>query len=313
MSELISPSNKKQKHDPSNEVQSSGSLNSFFGNTPHEFGHVKKQDQDSWTWQRWLWIGRMKEDPTYCYFSLLPVELIRLIASNLLVEPELLKNLTDKKWRIVLAEEFKKPYFKQIIKFLDEEKQKGKTIFPPETEIFNALNTTPFDKVRVVIIGQDPYFNEGQAHGMCFSVRKGVKVPPSLNMMFKELERSFSGWKNSPHGCLESWAKQGVLLLNATLTVEKGKPNSHAKCGWQQFTDKVVDIINTQKSNVVFLLWGSFAQKKCKDIDEKKHLVLKAVHPSPMSGGGFVGCNCFVDTNQYLKSKGLEPINWNLD
>jgi len=222
----------------------------------------------------------------------------------------LLDSLKDEGWKEILSPEFKKPYFQGIIKFLDQEKKNGVKILPPLCDVFNAFNYTPFDKVRVVIIGQDPYFNEGQAHGLCFSVRKGVKVPPSLNMIYKELDRSIPGFKAPKHGYLESWAKQGILLLNATLTVQPGKPNSHAKCGWQEFTDRVIDIINEKKENIVFLLWGGFAQKKGKNIDTEKHHVLESPHPSPMSGGGFVGCNCFAETNKILKDLGGEPINW---
>jgi len=225
---------------------------------------------------------------------------------------DVLQSLKDSGWNEQLKDEFAKPYFKGILKFLAQEKANGKTIFPPQKDIFNAFNYTPFDSVRVVIIGQDPYFNEGQAHGLCFSVPKGVKVPPSLNTIYKELETCVPNFKNPKHGCLEEWAKRGVLLLNATLTVEKGKPNTHASCGWQKFTDTVIDILNEKKDGLVFLLWGGFAQKKGKKIDSNKHHVLQSPHPSPMAAGAFKGCGCFKEANKLLKEDGKEPIDWSI-
>jgi len=173
--------------------------------------------------------------------------------------------------------------------------------------------TCPFDKVKVVIIGQDPYFNPGQAHGLCFSVKKGVAIPPSLRTIYAELESSIPGFKKPKHGYLENWARQGILMLNATLTVQKGKPNSHAKCGWQTFTDRVIELLNSKKKNLIFLLWGGFAQKKGKVIDAEKHHVFSSPHPSPMGGPGFKGSGCFSTTNKTLKEMGETVIDWKLD
>jgi len=187
----------------------------------------------------------------------------------------LLKNLKDHSWKKALEPEFKKPYFKEIAKFLMGELEKKKLIFPPIANIFNALNLTPLDDVKVVIIGQDPYHGAGQAHGLCFSVLDGVAVPPSLRNIYKELESDISGFQKPGHGNLTKWAKQGILLLNASLSVESGKANSHEKIGWQTFTDAIIKIVNSQKKNIVFILWGAFAQKKGKVINETTHCVLK--------------------------------------
>lgn len=200
----------------------------------------------------------------------------------------------------------------ELTEFLRKE-GKTKTIYPPCNEVFNALNLCPFHKVKVVIIGQDPYHNPGQAHGLCFSVKSGP-IPPSLINIFKELKDDIKTFKRtSNHGNLESWAKQGVLLLNACLTVEKNKPNSHKDLGWEIFSDRIIEKINTDLSNVVFLLWGNYAQKKEKLIDCKKHYVLKASHPSPYSANrGFIGCKHFSKVNEYLIKNGKDPINWNI-
>lgn len=215
-------------------------------------------------------------------------------------------------WRERLLPEFSQPYFQQIRAFLKAEKGAGKIIYPPGQEIFQAYAWTPFDAVRVVIIGQDPYHGPGQAHGLCFSVRKGVKPPPSLVNIFKEIRQDL-GYPIPDHGCLESWAKQGVFLLNAMLTVEKDKPASHRHIGWQQFTDATIQAINTGKDHVVFLLWGAFAQQKEALIDQSKHLVLKAAHPSPFSADkGFFGCRHFSQANAWLQQKHIEPVNWQL-
>jgi uracil-DNA glycosylase len=216
-------------------------------------------------------------------------------------------------WAKVLEPEFEKPYFEGIVKFLKEEKAAGKIIYPPGPEIFNAFTLTPFEQVKAVLIGQDPYHGAGQAHGLCFSVRKGVTVPPSLVNMYKELKADLD--INPPgHGFLEQWAKQGLLMLNASLTVEAGKPMSHSKIGWEQFTDAVIRTISEKKEGVVFLLWGKFAQQKEALIDTSKHFVLKAAHPSPFSAtAGFFGSRPFSQTNKLLKQQGKEPINWQLD
>jgi uracil-DNA glycosylase len=216
-------------------------------------------------------------------------------------------------WAKVLKPEFEKPYFEGIVKFLKEEKAAGKIIYPPGPEIFSAFTLTPFEQVKAVLIGQDPYHGAGQAHGLCFSVRKGVTVPPSLVNMYKELKADLD--INPPgHGFLQQWAEQGLLMLNASLTVEAGKPMSHSKIGWEQFTDAVIRTISDQKEGVVFLLWGKFAQQKEALIDTSKHFVLKAAHPSPFSAtAGFFGSRPFSQTNKLLKQQGKEPINWQLD
>jgi uracil-DNA glycosylase len=196
--------------------------------------------------------------------------------------------------------------------FLRQEKDQQKKIYPHSADWFHALETTPLDEVKVVILGQDPYHQPGQAHGLCFSVKPGVKVPPSLVNIYKELESDL-GVTPVKHGYLESWAKQGVLLLNAVLTVEDSHANAHQGKGWEQFTDKVIETINAQRENVVFMLWGSYAQKKGSVIDPQKHLVLKAPHPSPLSAHrGFLGCRHFSQANDYLVQHGESPINWQL-
>ena len=216
-------------------------------------------------------------------------------------------------WKEVLKEEFNKPYFKQIVTFLRSEKANGKHIFPPGPLIFNAFNQTPWDKVSVVIIGQDPYHGAGQAHGLSFSVPNGIKPPPSLVNIFKELKTDIGMDMPIQYGNLTKWAQQGVLLLNAALTVREGDPFSHAKYGWADFTDEVIKKISDQKENVVFLLWGKFAQEKQSLIDENKHFVLKAAHPSPFSvEKGFFGCKHFSKTNQLLMQNNLPPIDWKL-
>lgn len=213
-------------------------------------------------------------------------------------------------WKALLKEEFSKPYFEQITLHLKTEKAQGKTIYPPGSLIFNAFDTTPIDKVKVVIIGQDPYHGPGQAHGLCFSVQTGVPPPPSLVNIFKELHDDI-GITIPKHGNLTHWAQQGVFLLNASLTVRAGEPMSHAKIGWAQFTDTVIKKISDAKEHVVFLLWGKFAQEKKTLIDESKHLILRSVHPSPLSAhAGFFGCKHFSKTNQYLVSKGIDPVDW---
>lgn len=215
-------------------------------------------------------------------------------------------------WQDLLAEEKQKPYFIHIMDFLKQEVQKGKIIYPAKSDIFNAIKYTPFSTVKVVIIGQDPYHNEGQAHGLAFSVQKGVRPPPSLQNIFKEL-RDDCGISKPTHGCLEKWAKQGVLLLNAVLTVEKNKPHSHEKIGWQHFTDMIIKKLNTHTQPIIYLLWGAHAQKKGALIDTNKHIVLTAPHPSPLSAHrGFLGCHHFSKANALLKKAGREPIDWSL-
>jgi uracil-DNA glycosylase len=217
----------------------------------------------------------------------------------------------EESWKQVLADEFRQPYFAEIKSFLVREKQAGKIIYPPGPLIFNAFNTTPFDKVQVVILGQDPYHNPGEAMGLCFSVPKGKKVPPSLVNIYKEINRDL-GLPIPAHGDLTHWAEQGVLLLNAMLTVEAGQPASHQKIGWQTFTDAVIRHISEKKEGIVFLLWGKFAQSKKALIDETKHYVLQAPHPSPLAGNGFQGCGHFSRTNALLEKEGKVVVNWQL-
>ncbi len=215
-------------------------------------------------------------------------------------------------WKEVLSDEFDKPYFQHIPLHLKTEKSQGKTIYPPGPFIFNAFNTTPFDKIKAVIIGQDPYHGPGQAHGLCFSVQQGVPPPPSLINIFKELKEDI-GIGFPFHGNLTKWAEQGVFLLNASLTVRAGEPMSHSKIGWATFTDNVIKKISDQKENIVFLLWGKFAQDKKILIDETQHLILRSAHPSPLSAfSGFFGCKHFSKTNEYLMSKGIDPVDWSL-
>jgi len=215
-------------------------------------------------------------------------------------------------WLTHLSAEFEQPYMQHLKAFLLAEKQQGKVIYPASNNIFNAFNSTPLNEVKVVILGQDPYHGPNQAHGLCFSVQPGIRPPPSLQNMFKELNRDI-GLAIPAHGCLQSWANQGVLLLNATLTVEQALAGSHQGQGWEVFTDKAIQLVNEQCEGVVFLLWGSYAQKKAAFINTKKHLVLKAPHPSPLSAHrGFIGCGHFSAVNQYLQRSNKLPINWQL-
>ena len=215
----------------------------------------------------------------------------------------------DSSWKSRLANEFNAPYFEQLTNFV-RDAYTHHQIFPPAKLIFNAFNLCPFDKVKVVIIGQDPYHGLGQAHGLSFSVNEDITLPPSLKNIYQEI-RSDLGIQPLSHGNLERWAKQGVLLLNATLTVQADLAGSHQKKGWETFTDSAIKAVANEKEHVVFLLWGNYAQQKAQYIDRTKHLVLTAVHPSPLSAHrGFFGCKHFSQTNQYLTEHGLEPINW---
>lgn len=217
-------------------------------------------------------------------------------------------------WKAVLKDEFSKPYFEQIVYFLKTEKSAGKTIFPPGSLIFNAFEQTPFDAVKVVILGQDPYHGAGQAHGLCFSVQNPTAPPPSLVNIFKEIKSDIGITIPIGNGNLSRWAQQGVLLLNASLTVRANEPNSHSKIGWATFTDAVIKTVSDQKSGIIFLLWGRFAQEKQFLIDETKHYVLKAAHPSPFSADkGFFGCRHFSKTNELLMKDGKDPVNWKID
>jgi uracil-DNA glycosylase len=214
-------------------------------------------------------------------------------------------------WTDILGQEKQQPYFQQIMQFVESERAAGKTIYPPKQDVFSAFNLTKLEKVKVVILGQDPYHGPNQAHGLCFSVLPGVKTPPSLANMYKELATDISEFVIPQHGFLESWAEQGVMLLNTVLTVEQAKAHSHAKIGWEQFTDIVIQQLSDHCDELVFLLWGSHAQKKGLVIDKQKHHVLNAPHPSPLSAyRGFFGCKHFSQTNNLLRQQNKSPINW---
>ncbi len=216
-------------------------------------------------------------------------------------------------WLKLLEPEFEQGYMQSLKQFLRTEKDQKKVIYPASQEWFNAFNSTPYEKVKVVILGQDPYHGPGQAHGLCFSVQSGVKFPPSLLNIFKELHTDL-GIPLPQQGCLQHWAEQGVLLLNATLTVEQGQAGAHQGQGWEQFTDRAIQLLNEQREGIVFMLWGSYAQKKGQFIDADKHCVLKAPHPSPLSAHrGFFGCSHFSQANAYLELRGQPPIDWSLD
>lgn len=217
----------------------------------------------------------------------------------------------ESSWKQALAEEFDKPYFAQLVNFLHAEKAAGQVIYPPGNKIFRAFELTPLDKVKVVILGQDPYHNPGEAMGLSFSVPSGVRTPPSLKNIFREIETDLgirmSGWPE-----LESWARQGVLLLNSILTVRAGQAASHSRIGWQEFTDAVIHTVSDNCEGVVFLLWGRYAQGKRELIDRTRHFVLEAAHPSPLAGGAFFGCRHFSKTNEILLAQGKAPIDWQL-
>ena len=229
-------------------------------------------------------------------------------------QAQLEKVQLEASWKYGLSEFLLSPKMDELKDFLVQEKNADKVIYPPSSLIFNALNTTPMPHVKVVILGQDPYHGPNQAHGLSFSVQKGVALPPSLRNIFHELHNDL-GIEIPKHGNLTHWAEQGVLLLNAVLTVEAGQPTSHQKRGWEDFTDYVIDVLNEQREHIVFILWGAYAQRKGQRIDASKHLVLKAAHPSPLAAnrGGFFGCKVFSKSNNYLKQHGIEPIDWQLD
>ena len=215
-------------------------------------------------------------------------------------------------WKAPLAAEFSSPYMADLKAFLLEQKQEGRRIFPKGTEYFRALDLTPLEDVRVVILGQDPYHGEGQAHGLCFSVQPGVRIPPSLVNIYKEMQADL-GIPPARHGFLEHWAKQGVLLLNSVLTVEMGRAASHQGQGWERFTDAVIRVVNEQEKPVVFILWGSYAQKKASFVDQRKHLVIRSPHPSPLSAhNGFFGSRPFSKANDFLVKHDRKPIDWEL-
>lgn len=216
-------------------------------------------------------------------------------------------------WTEALGEEKAQPYFQHILQQVQHERAQGKIVYPPQKEVFSAFALTEFSAVKVVILGQDPYHGPNQAHGLAFSVKPGVAPPPSLVNMYKELAQDIEGFQIPPHGYLIDWAKQGVLLLNTVLTVEQGKAHSHANFGWETFTDKVIAQLNQHRENLVFLLWGSHAQRKGQFIDRRRHCVLTAPHPSPLSAHrGFLGCRHFSQANHYLNAHGIAPIEWQL-
>lgn len=217
----------------------------------------------------------------------------------------------EQSWKDALAAEFGKPYFESLVRFLHMEKSEGRRIFPPGSQIFRAFELTPADQVKVVILGQDPYHGPGQAHGLSFSVPEGIPAPPSLKNIFKEIE-SDMGVRMSGYPNLENWARQGVLLLNAVLTVRSGEAASHSKIGWEQFTDAVISYISDNCEGVVFMLWGNFARGKRELIDASRHCVLEAAHPSPLARGAFFGCRHFSRANSWLIANGKSPINWQL-
>ena len=219
----------------------------------------------------------------------------------------------EESWKQALADEFEKPYFTELRHFLQTEKAAEKMIYPPGSLIFNAFNSTPFQKVRVVIIGQDPYHGAGQAHGLCFSVQHGVKPPPSLVNIYKEL-KSDVGFEIPSHGYLQKWTEQGVFLLNAILTVEANQPASHQKKGWEEFTNAAIQKLSKERTGLIFILWGAFAQQKSVLIDDTKHTILKAAHPSPFSAyNGFFGCKHFSKTNEILVQQGDTAIDWQIN
>lgn len=222
--------------------------------------------------------------------------------------------ITNDGWREVLSEELEKDYVKELEKKLTQHYQGGDSVYPPTDLIFNALNMTPLDKIKVVILGQDPYHDDGQAMGLSFSVPRDMKVPPSLKNIYKELnaDPDIDGFITPDHGCLEKWAKNGVLLLNATLTVTAHQPNSHSKYGWQSLTDAIIRLVSETQQGVVFILWGGFAHKKEKLIDQKKHAAIKTAHPSPLSFGKFINCRCFSNANRELKKFKKSPVDWTL-
>ncbi len=217
----------------------------------------------------------------------------------------------EESWKKALGAEFEKPYFAELVSFLHAEKAAGKAIYPPGNRIFKAFELTPVDGVKAVILGQDPYHGFGQAMGLSFSVPDGVKMPPSLRNIFKEVETDL-GIRMSGSPNLEKWARQGVLLLNSILTVEEGRPASHSKIGWQEFTDAVIRYLSDSREGIVFLLWGGYARSKKALIDPSRHHILEAAHPSPLAGGAFFGCRHFSKTNEILVSEGKEPIDWQL-
>jgi uracil-DNA glycosylase len=249
--------------------------------------------------------GETKVDPVVCQ----PPSAVAADYDRLFMSATDFANCLDPSWRTVLEPEFKKPYFSTLLTRLQQETRE---VFPPRNDILNAFNLCPFDKVKVVIIGQDPYHDDRQAHGLCFSVRRGIAIPPSLHNIYKELTAEYPDTFHPPkHGCLEAWAKQGVLLLNAGLTVAAHQANSHKEFGWANFTGAAIAAINAKLAGIVFIAWGNFAQKICAGVSTTKHTLLKSGHPSPLSQKAFFGNGHFKEVNRILAKKGQTPINWN--
>ncbi|MDO6425789.1 uracil-DNA glycosylase [Thalassotalea sp. 1_MG-2023] len=216
-------------------------------------------------------------------------------------------------WSALLADEKQKEYFQQTLAYVNQRRAQGINVYPAEQEVFSAFDSPSFDQIKVVILGQDPYHGAGQAHGLCFSVKPGIKPPPSLVNIYKELQTDIADFQFPQHGDLRDWAAQGVFLLNTVLTVEEGQAHSHKKLGWEQFTDRVIELLSKKGEGIIFLLWGAHAQKKGKNIDANKHVILTAPHPSPLSAHrGFFGCQHFSKTNTYLQQLGKAPINWQI-
>ena len=253
-----------------------------------------------------------QEEPPFKKNSPTTPENVELVGAAVPKKSLLAPYLTEQSWREALSKEFLKPYFIEMESTLEKLWREGKVIFPPKRQIFAALNVCPIDELSVVIIGQDPYHNIGQAHGLCFSVSPEVPTPPSLKNMFKELKTDIPGFEIPKHGCLIPWCKQGVLLLNASLTVEAHQANSHANIGWQTFTDACINHLNEKRSSLVFLLLGNFAQKKCRNIDTNRHCVIRCAHPSPLSVQRFWGNRIFSKCNDYLRKLGKREIQWQL-
>lgn len=247
--------------------------------------------------------------------GVIPKIFIHCSAHNLsnLIMAEVKDVKIEESWKTALSNEFQQPYFQSIKDFLLNEKAAGKTIYPPSSLIFNAFNMVPIANTKVVILGQDPYHGAGEAHGLSFSVPAGIRIPPSLKNIFKELETDIEGFQTPKHGNLEAWAQQGVLLLNAFLTVEASKPGSHGTIGWERFTNAAIKAVSDNCENVVFMLWGKPAQSKAALIDESKHLVLKAAHPSPLAKGAYFGSKHFSQANAYLTQHGKDAIDWKIE
>lgn len=291
-------------------MQTQKTISSFFG--PSSTGIKRRaEDEDAGTDEN---ANSPPLNPKRLAVNLSPEQRARIEANRKEAQKKLLANKSPQffgpSWKKALAAEFTKEYFQKLMNFVKEERSR-KTVYPPEKDVFSWTLQCNIHEVKVVIIGQDPYHGPRQAHGLCFSVPPGVGIPPSLVNIYKELQNDIEGFEPPKHGYLLGWAKQGVLLLNACLTVVASQANSHKDKGWEKFTDAVIRWINTNLHGVVFLLWGSYAQKKGSFIDKKKHHVLKAVHPSPLSAHrGFLGCKHFSQANAYLKKSGKRPVNW---